>query len=204
MPGKANDEPRDEELMSRIQTGDHAAFSMLVRRHTGRFYACAYRMCQEPVTAEDIVQEAFMKLWARPEIWKSATAKKSGAKFTTWFYRVVTNMALDVLRKKKPVLADELLNYTADDRPAQDEEMVVSEEEAALEQAIAKLPERQKAALNLCFYEGVSNKDAAEILDVGLKALESLLMRAKASIKDELIKSGHVEANENKREIKYG
>ena len=185
----------DEELVARLVNGDHEAFSALVRRHTDRFYACAFRLCGQVEQAEDIVQDAFLKLWSRPEIWKP----DKGAKFTTWFYRVVTNMTLDVLRKRKPQASPDVLDYMGDDRQGADIDVIEGEEQRALEGAIQALPERQKVALNLCFYEGMSNKDAADILGVGVKALESLIMRAKASVKKDLAAKGYIDTQEGMR-----
>jgi RNA polymerase sigma-70 factor (ECF subfamily) len=82
------------------------------------------------------------------------------------------------------------MNVIADKAPHADQVMQASEEERALERAIAALPERQRTALNLCVYEGLSNKEAADILGVGVKALESLLMRAKAGLKEEFKREG--------------
>jgi RNA polymerase sigma-70 factor (ECF subfamily) len=182
----------DESLMVRINSGDHQAFATLVRRHTKKFFAGAYRMCGDVQEAEDIVQDAFLKLWDKPGAWDPTR----GAKFTTWFYKVVTNLALDRMRKKKPVGAGDMLETFADDRASQEKELQEREEQEALEAAVQSLPERQKAALNLCFYEGLSNKEAADALGVGLKALESLLMRAKAGVKDELIRQGVILSRE--------
>lgn len=189
----------DEELMVRIKNADHEAFSSLVRRHMQRYYALAFRMCGDQNIAEDIVQEAFLKLWRKPDSWKP----NKGAKFTTWFYRVVVNMAHDFSRKKKAEYGTDNLDLYADNADAQDVKMQQGQEQDALEHAISLLPERQRAALNLCFYEGVSNKDAAEILGVGVKALESLLMRAKASLKNEMIRSGVI-TTEALQEKVYG
>ena len=185
----------DESLMVRVQSHDHQAFAVLVRRHSERFYATAYRVCAEQMMAEDIVQEAFLKLWAKPGSWQSG----KGAKFTTWFYRVVHNLTLDHMRRKKPQASPDVLDYTADERPGQDESLVQDEEKKLIEAAVQALPERQKLALNLCFYEGLSNKEAADIMGVGVKALESLLMRAKAGLRDELTRQGIID-----REEKYG
>ena len=179
----------DESLMVRVQSGDHQAFSMLVRRHTDRFFAVAWRMCGDQNAAEDIVQEAFLKLWRKPQSWKPG----KGAKFTTWFYRVVINQAHDHGRKKKYEYGADDLDVFADERDTQDKTLQQKQEQDYLERAIQVLPERQKAALNLCFYEGLSNREAAEVLGVGVKALESLLMRAKAGVKDELIRAGIVD-----------
>lgn len=189
----------DESLMIRIQTGDHQAFSELVGRHTQRFYAVAYRTCGHQETAEDIVQEAFLKLWRKPHSWKEG----KGAKFTTWFYRVVVNTAYDFGRKKREEYGADNLDIYADDSLGADQALQQRQQQEQLEGAVQALPERQKAALNLCFYEGLSNKEAAEIMGVGVKALESLLMRAKKALKNELIRGGVIEAA-IKQEKRYG
>lgn len=173
--------PTDETLLARIQEGSHPAFRMLVERHAERFYRLAFRYLSQREEAEDTVQEAFLKLWERPEIWRPG----GEAKFTTWFYRVVTNMCLDRQRRQKQVPLPEEWEI-ADERMTQEASAIARQEQGRLEQAIRALPERQQAALNLCFYEGVSNRDAAAILQVNIKALESLLMRAKAALKTTL------------------
>lgn len=185
----------DEELMGRLAKGDRQAFCVLVQRHTQRFYACAYRVCLNQDDAEDAVQDAFLKIWRKPDVWKP----DRGAKFTTWFYRIVSNAATDILRKRRNHSGSDVLEYMADENPEQDEEMQRSEEQRGLEHAIGELPERQQQALNLCFYDGFTNKEAAEILGVGVKALESLLMRAKAGLKQTLIDKGLID-----EEKKYG
>jgi RNA polymerase sigma-70 factor, ECF subfamily len=176
----------DDVLMSRIRRGDHGAFAVLVRRHTKMFYAAAYRMCGDAQGSEDIVQEAFLKLWDRPDAWDPG----KGTKFTTWFYRVVTNLAIDRGRREKRSVDPVVLDILPDSAPHADQNLQAREEEAALEKAIQALPERQRAALNLCVYEGLSNREAAEALGIGVKALESLLMRAKAGLKDEFRREG--------------
>ena len=181
-----NDAKDDVSLVVLVCEGDHRAFATLVDRYTQMFFAAAYRVCGDAVQSEDIVQDAFLKFWAKPQAFDA----KKGVKFTTWFYRVVTNVAIDAMRKKKPTASDDVISFTADTAMAADDAMVVSEEQAALEAAIQELPERQKLALNLCVYEGLSNKDAAEVLGVGVKALESLLMRAKKSLKDKFAAQG--------------
>jgi RNA polymerase sigma-70 factor, ECF subfamily len=177
----------DELLMSRIRGGDHSAFSILVRRHSKMFYAAAYRMCGDAQGSEDTVQEAFLKLWQKPDAWDPA----KGTKFTTWFYRVVTNLAIDRQRReKKKYVNPDVMNVIPDRAPDAEQKLRVGEEEEILERAIAALPERQRTALNLCVYEGLSNKEAADVLGVGVKALESLLMRAKAGLRDEFKREG--------------
>ena len=181
MAGQEQD--NDESLMVRVSRGDHQAFATLVERHSDMFYAAAYRMCGQVQESEDVVQDAFLKLWQKPDSFDP----KKGTKFSTWMYRVVTNLAIDHLRKKKGKYdSADALEYLVDEAPAADVRISMDEEQLVLETAIQKLPERQKAALNLCFYEGLSNKEAADILDIGVKALESLLMRAKAGLRENL------------------
>lgn len=173
----------DESLMRQIRLGSHQAFAILVRRHTDRFYASSYRMTGSAAEAEDLVQDAFLKLWHRPDIWKD----DKGAKFTTWFYRILVNQNIDRLRKTQKVTSNEsLLPFIADTRISPEAETAMAEEQWQIERAMSALPERQKTALTLCFYEGLSNAEAAQAMGVKLKALESLLMRAKAGLKEYL------------------
>lgn len=182
MASNTDQEISDEELVRRISEGNHGAFAQLVERHSKLFFSAAYRMLNNVEEAEDTVQDAYVKLWQQPDRFDPS----KGVKFTTWFYRVVTNLAIDQTRKRKPQVKSEVLDVMADKAPLADEQLSEQDEQTALEEAIDRLPERQKAALNLCFYEGLSNKEAAEVLDVGVKALESLLMRAKKALKEDL------------------
>ena len=176
----------DNGLVARIVKGDHQAFAQIVERHSAMFYRAAYRNVQNEQQAEDVVQDAFLKLWDRPQAFDPA----KGVQFTTWFYRVVTNAAIDALRKSKSGShvgdGQSVLDMVCDDAPPVDEHIIEHEKSLRLERAIARLPVRQRAALNLCVYEGLSNKEAAQVLGVGVKALESLLMRRKKTLKDDL------------------
>lgn len=182
----------DESLMERIKKRDHQAFSVLVIRRNEMFYAAAYRMMMNKEEAEDIAQEAFLKLWDRPEIWKS----NKGAKFTTWFYRLVMNICIDKLRKKSKSVLVDITDTIKDEGQTQEQEMIGDEQQQALDLALKSLPAKQLMALNLCFYEGMSNKEAAEIMGVRLKALESLLMRAKSGLKDYLYRENILQRRE--------
>lgn len=174
-------EKDDATLLAHVAEGSHHAFAMLVERHATRFYRLAYRYVADKDTAEDIVQDAFVKLWENPAAWNP----HKGAQFTTWFYRIVVNQCLDWQKKKRPLPLIEGMDAPDDTRP-QDEQLALTRQQQALEKAIRALPERQQTALNLCFYEELSNQQAADIMGVGLKALQSLLMRAKANLKQVL------------------
>jgi RNA polymerase sigma-70 factor (ECF subfamily) len=174
-------EKDDSELLQLAGAGSHHAFGVLVERHTDRFYRLAYRYLQNREAAEDIVQEAFLKLWEDPGRWQV----EKNTKFTTWFYRVVVNLCLDWLKRKRPVELDPETPLV-DDKDPPDAALIRSQQERLLEAAIAALPERQRTALNLCFDEGLSNQEAAEIMGIKLKALQSLLRRAKTALKNRM------------------
>ncbi len=171
----------DDSLLRRIREGDHEAFATLVHRHTKRFYGVAYRLVQQKDDAEDIVQAAFVKLWEKPERWD----QNHQAKFTTWFYAVITNLCLDHNKRKRPLPLSEEMEIV-DHRPDQEELIDRKQRRFLLEGFIRSLPERQRLALTLCFYEGLSNREAADIIGVKVKAVQSLIMRAKTALKEKL------------------
>jgi RNA polymerase sigma-70 factor (ECF subfamily) len=179
----ANDNAGDDrQLMERICAGEHVAFAALVHRHAQRFYRIAYRYTGNQGEAEDRVQDAFLKLWEKPFMWQ---AEKNTA-FTTWFHRVVINLCLDQKKKKRPaLLIDD--TWIPDERDSQEQTLMQQQEQHWIESSINALPERQRTALNLCFYEELSNQEAADIMGVHLKALQSLLMRAKATLKEKML-----------------
>lgn len=178
----------DEELMSLVIKKDTDAYSELVKRHSGKYYALSYRLLSERESAEDIVQDSFLMLWNSPGKWDP----EKKVKFTTWFYRVVTNACLDQRRKFKSEVSEEDVELESDEK-AQDEVIELRNTKDRVESLIQGLPESQQTALALCFYEGVSNKEAAEVMDISVKALESLLMRAKTSLRQKLTTTSKAE-----------
>jgi RNA polymerase sigma-70 factor (ECF subfamily) len=171
----------DESLICQIQDGRHEAFVEIVNRHSKRYYGVAYRLLFSRNDAEDVVQQAFLKLWEKRLFWN----QKKGAKFTTWFYRVVVNLCLDHKRKKKPMPLCENMEFV-DEHDGQEILLDEKRKQALLDRFIQELPERQQLALTLCFYEGLSNQEAADIIGIKLKALQSLIMRAKTTLKERL------------------
>jgi len=161
----------DEELMEMLKSRSAQAFSILVKRHTSYFYKVAYRVVLERETAEDIVQKAFLKIWEKPNLWQP-----SKAKFKTWFYRIVCNLAIDDKRKFKTVE----LNFDVED--THEEQNL--DEQKLLYKALKSIPTRQRAAIMLVYFEEKKQADAAKILGIGIKALESLLSRAKDALRE--------------------
>ena len=176
------DTQADEILMTAISTGDAQAFSVLVRRHTTRFYAAAYRIVLSKEDAEDVVQDAFAKLWNGKASWQEGR----GAKFTTWFYRVVTNQALDHTAKANRRRGNQLDENLASGDPDAEKLAWAQQQGNALEAALAELPERQRTAVTLFFHEELSQKEAAEVMGITPKAVESLIGRAKAILREKV------------------
>lgn len=181
----ATDLPSDEDLILKVQKGNNSAFGQLVKRHSTRYYNLAYRYLINREEAEDIVQTAFLKLWEKPHQW----SPKKGAQFTTWFYRIIVNLCLDRIKKHKNLSIPENFDIK-DDSNNQEDDLVIQQQKKALALQIGKLPKRQKTAMILCFYEDMSHAQAAQVMKVNIKALQSLLMRAKTTLKLEMKERG--------------
>lgn len=174
----------DEELMAAVGRGDRRAFASLVERHSRRATALAGRITLNRADAEEVVQEAFMRVWVKAPSWRPQTAS-GDALFATWFRRVLVNLCID--RRRRPVSEDiESVPEIADEAPSAVDAIASSETRKRVGEAVAELPERQRAALALCHFEGVSNIEAAEVLGITVGAVESLLVRARRQLKNSL------------------
>jgi RNA polymerase sigma-70 factor (ECF subfamily) len=166
----------DDELLERLGRADAAAFARLVELHFQPVYRVAWRMLGGRDGAEDIAQEAFLRLWRNPQQVRYGKALKS------WLMRVASNLVVDGYRRRGPVDAGELPDI-ADDAPGPELALRRANVAAAIDAAIAGLPERQRLALVLSHYEGCGNPEIALALDVSVEAVESLLARARRSLK---------------------
>lgn len=173
-------EPDERALMARVGAGDAAAFERLVERHMPMLHALAWRMLGDAGEAEDVVQESLVKLWVNASGWQP-----SGGGLGAWLRRIASNACLDRLRRPR-MLSDESLPERADDHPAADALIDAERRRVAVQAAILALPDRQRAAIVLTYHEGVSNAEAASILGIGVKALESLLVRARQGLSQRL------------------
>ncbi len=165
----------DEALMLELAAGDMAPLGELVRRHQDKALALAYRTLRNNDLAEDIAQDAFIR------VYKAAASYRPEAKFTTWFYRIVVNLCLDAMRRsaKNPVNVEEFPEKSSgrkQDDPAYPLE--AQEISQVIENAMDKLNERQRAVLVLHRFEGLSHTRIAEITGWSESAIESLLVRA--------------------------
>lgn len=174
----------DGALMAEVARGDAAAFGRVVERHTPMVHSLAWRMLGDGAEAEDVVQEAFTRLWVGAARWTPVAGGLGG-----WLRRVTTNLCLDRLRRVRPAGGDAIPDR-ADEAPLADALLDAERQRQAVARAIASLADRQRAAVVLTYHEGVSNAEAAEILGVGVKAFESLLVRARQALSRALAAEG--------------
>lgn len=172
----------DESLMDFIRGGNVQAFDTLVARHHRRFYVMTYRWVMNKQDAEDVVQDAFLKLWSGKARWK--TGKK--ARFVTWFYRILYNQSVDLLRTRRRAISELVDDIPSGDSSAE-EQVIDTQEQKQLRDALCMLPENQRIAVNLFYFEDLSQKQIASMMGVSLKALESLLSRAKAGLRERML-----------------
>lgn len=171
----------DEELLELTIKKEHPAFAELVRRYTKKFYSVSYRIVGSRVDSEDMVQEAFLKLWNQPSLWD----KKKNTKFTTWFYRVLINQCLDHKRKKSYRTHSEYEEESTGERST-GKIMEEKSRNELINKYILELPEKQQIALNLCYYENLTRQEAGEIMELTDKGVQSLVSRAKENLKKKL------------------
>lgn len=175
----------DQDLIARVAANDPAAVRAMVARKLPRLLAVATRLLGDRGEAEDVAQEAFLRLWRQTRRWRPGAAL-----FDTWLHRVTLNLCYDRLRRRREVPAA-VVPERCDPAPPADQAMMTAARDARLAAAIQALPERQRAALVLQYYEGLSNIDAAAAMEIGVEALESLLSRARRSLKAQLKESDH-------------
>lgn len=169
----------EHDEIKRAAAGDRVAMRALITRHSAPVYGLSFRMLSRAEDAEDVTQETFLRAWKVLPNWRP------DARLSTWLHRVALNLCYDRLRKAKPVLFAEPPE-TIDPAPNPEIQLANQQNTARLQAAIGNLPPRQRAALSLCALEGHSNAQASEILDISVDALESLLARARKSLKTRL------------------
>ncbi|MFV2002853.1 MAG: RNA polymerase sigma factor [Paracoccaceae bacterium] len=176
MPFDALNEVSDEALLVAYGNGDREAARALTLRLTPRLLGYATRLLGDRAEAEDVAQEAMLRLWRIAGEWR-----QNEAKITTWLYRVVSNLCTDRLRRRRTIGLDKIEEPTSD-APSVQENMLTAQRHAALSQALLGLPERQRQAVVLRHIEGVSNPDIAAVMDISVEAVESLTARAKRAL----------------------
>ena len=171
-------ETPDSALLIRVANGDRLAARVLIERLGPRLLRHVSRMLGDRAEAEDIVQETFLKLWKIAPDWRQGEAKVS-----TWAFRVAINLTTDKLRARRATVDIDAIAEPESDLESAVNRMTNADRLAALDAALATLPERQRQAVSLRHIEELSNPEIAEIMDIGIEAVESLTARGKRALK---------------------
>jgi RNA polymerase sigma-70 factor (ECF subfamily) len=166
----------DEALMARVARGDERAFRTLSARHVPAMLGLARRILGNAADAEDVAQEAMLRVWTHAPRWQPLAA------FRTWLTRITVNLCLD-RKRRAPWVALEAAGEIIDPAPGAGEKAEHDERERLVQAAIAELPARQRTAIVLTYGDGMSNAQVAEILDTSVSAVETLLVRGKQNLR---------------------
>ena len=175
-------------LISRARTGDREAFGALVEQYRDNVYRLAYRMCGNEYDADEAAQEAFVAAWrALPNF-------RGDAKFSTWLYRLTTNAAIDVMRREKrhQTIGDGEMIEVADESDSPQETVERTEQQEAVQKALATWSEEYREVLLLRYMEELDYAEIAEVLKLPSGTVKSRINRAKAALKTALLKSGNI------------
>ena len=182
----------DAEVMLRVKAGDDAAFDYLVQKYRRPIISFMYRMAHNSATAEELAQEVFLR------VYRSRANYEPSAKFSTWLYRIATNLGVNHARDTRHERAENTVNLDepdaetgqapdlADKTPTVEEEILRRERLAAIRQKVEALPERQKMAVLMHKYQQMDYRQIAEVLKLSESATKSLLFRAYESLRTQL------------------
>jgi len=196
-------ETSEAALVKLVARKNQAAFKKLLNMHLSGINRYTVRMIGNAANAEDITQEVFLRLWTRADSYKPEASKLS-----TWLHNIAHNLCIDYFRKNNRFMQDSSEIYETEEslhltsvsgRPhgittsGSDEpehEFAKKTRDHDVKKALMTLPERQRSAIIMCHYQGVSNKDAAHIMEVSVDALESLLSRGRLKLRKLLTEDG--------------
>lgn len=181
LPLDATADLTDEALLALYARGDAAAARSLTARLTPKVFGHAARLLGDRAAAEDVAQEAMLRLWRIAPRWQPGRAQVS-----TWLYRVVANLCTDRLRKRRTVGLD-AAPEVADGAPSVETRLALNARMQALDGALAELPDRQRQAVVLRHFEGLANPEIAAIMDISTEAVESLTARGKRALAAALV-----------------
>ena len=182
----------DAAIMLRVAAGDESGFNYLVKKYHRSMIHFLFRMVRNQAIAEELAQEVFLR------VYRSKESYRAEAKFTTWLYRIATNLAVNYARDTRHERAaqtvyldasDEETGTTpdvADDEPTVEERLIREERMAAIRTHVMALPERQRMAVLMHKYQGMDYRQIGEVLKLGESATKSLLFRAYQTLRDKL------------------
>ncbi|CAN5313808.1 RNA polymerase sigma factor [soil metagenome] len=168
----------DQATMAAIAAGDRAAFARLVGAVSPLLLRFARStLAGNSADAEEVVQEALIRLWQQAPSWRPA------GRISTWLHQVVYRLAIDQLRRRRPTVDLDGAAEFVDGAPLPGARLLLRDNVRAVQEAVAALPARQRAAIVLCHYQGLSQSEAAGVMGVGEDAYESLLARGRRSLR---------------------
>lgn len=167
----------DDALLARVAQGDQAAVQQLVASKLPRLLGLGMRMLNDRAAAEDVAQETFVRIWRHAAQWRPGQAQ-----FDTWMHRVALNLCYDPLRKR-PELPLQDAPEQEDPAATPEQDLMQRQQGERVNRALASLPQRQREALVLQYYQGLSNIEAAELMQLSVDALESLLARGRRNMR---------------------
>jgi len=182
----------DVDAMLRVKTGDESAFAYLVQKYRRPMVGFMYRLCHNPATAEELAQEVFLR------VYRSRTTYEPSAKFTTWLYRIATNLAVNHARDTRHERAENTVRLDepdhetgttpdlADDSLTAEEQILKRERLAAIRNVVNALPERQRVAVIMHKYQQMDYRQIAGVLKLSESATKSLLFRAYETLREQL------------------
>jgi RNA polymerase sigma-70 factor (ECF subfamily) len=179
-PGDRRRIEADRDLMAAIASGDESAFGRLIAEQSPRLLRFAGTMLTAGTAeAEEIVQEAFLRLWQQAEDWQP------NGRISTWLHQVTYRLCIDNLRRRRPSVPIELAGTEIEDEgPRPDSGLLRADDVRAVRAALARLPERQRTALVLFHFQEMGQADAAAVMGIGESAFESLLARARRHLRE--------------------
>lgn len=167
----------EADLIKQSVAGDESAYQLLIEKHLPSLSNYVMRMMANTAEAEDIIQETFIRLWSRGNKFNPEVAR-----LTTWLHNIAHNLCIDHFRKVNRIVDDPALQ-TVTETSGPEEKLSQQGLVKSVQEAMMSLPERQRSAIIMCHYQGLSNKDAAVVLDVSVDALESLMARGRHKLR---------------------
>jgi RNA polymerase sigma-70 factor (ECF subfamily) len=186
------EELSDADVMLRVKTGDNSAFEYLVQKYRRAMVSFMFRMAHNSAAAEDLAQEVFLR------VYRSRQSYEASAKFTTWLYRIATNLAVNHARDTRHERPDKVVSLDEKDEEtgqsldvpdkslSAEENIVRRERMSAIRQRVQALPERQRVAVLMHKYQQMDYKQISEVLKLSESATKSLLFRAYETLREQL------------------